>query len=255
MLARLAAAVAAFAAMAAGATTFSTDASDLWWNPNEPGWGVNLSQQGDTLFATVFVYALSGEPTWYVASEMAFQGGRFTGPLYQTRGPWFGGAFNRDAVTVRRVGSASFSYSSPDSASFSYSVDGATVDKSITRQTFKRNDLRGTYVGAFVGTYSGCGQDGYVEEAVEMTVEQGASTISLEVKFRFETCTFAGSYTQAGRLGTIAGEVDCGNGAIGPFTGTEIEATRLAISGLATARYRDCRWSGRFGGVRSGAEP
>lgn len=29
----------------AGATNFPTDASDLWWNTNESGWGVNAMQQ------------------------------------------------------------------------------------------------------------------------------------------------------------------------------------------------------------------
>src|SRR5215831_3630119 len=30
--------------------------SDLWWNPAESGWGVNLQQQGNILFATWFTY-------------------------------------------------------------------------------------------------------------------------------------------------------------------------------------------------------
>lgn len=37
------------------ATSYSTDSSDLWWNPNESGWGMQLVQQGSFVFATVFI--------------------------------------------------------------------------------------------------------------------------------------------------------------------------------------------------------
>ena len=32
------------------------DITDLWWNPAESGWGMNVIQQGDTSFVTMFVY-------------------------------------------------------------------------------------------------------------------------------------------------------------------------------------------------------
>jgi hypothetical protein len=28
----------------------------LWWNPGESGWGLNLNQQGTTIFGTLFTY-------------------------------------------------------------------------------------------------------------------------------------------------------------------------------------------------------
>ena len=50
---------------AAQATTHSTDYTDLWWNSpdaSEDGWGVNVVQQGDIVFATFFIYGADGTP-------------------------------------------------------------------------------------------------------------------------------------------------------------------------------------------------
>jgi len=94
------------------ANPFTPDASDLWWNPAESGWGVNIIQQSDVLFATFFLYAPDGRARWYVASEMrcphvptdfAMECG---GTLYETTGPVVGPGFNADAVTRRAVGTA-----------------------------------------------------------------------------------------------------------------------------------------------------
>ncbi len=37
------------------ATSFTTDQSDLWWNPNESEWGMQLVHRGSVIFATMFV--------------------------------------------------------------------------------------------------------------------------------------------------------------------------------------------------------
>jgi hypothetical protein len=45
------------------------DYSDLWWNSQESGWGMNIVQQGSIVFVTLFVYGPDGKPTWYVAPD------------------------------------------------------------------------------------------------------------------------------------------------------------------------------------------
>src|SRR5207253_24569 len=71
------------------------DVSDLWWNPSESGWGMQLVQQATTVFATIFVYDTHGIPIWYTAT-LNFLGVdpsgalSFSGDLYLTNGPWFG---------------------------------------------------------------------------------------------------------------------------------------------------------------------
>src|SRR5438477_11100290 len=102
------------AAFPAAATTSSTDFTDLWWNPSENGWGVNVIHQGDTFFATLFVYGTDGTARWFVASNLTGSGTIFSGTLYQTAGPYFGaGTFNPAGVGVTPVGAMTFSFSGP----------------------------------------------------------------------------------------------------------------------------------------------
>ena len=79
-----------FALAIAVSTSVLTTASrannyqDLWWNPNESGWGINISQQGDVMFATWFIYGAGNQPTWIYLSRAdrsgatgnTFSGGR-----------------------------------------------------------------------------------------------------------------------------------------------------------------------------------
>jgi alpha-tubulin suppressor-like RCC1 family protein len=54
---------------ATGAAAPPMDFSDLWWNGNESGWGVALTQEFGTIFATLYSYDNGGNPRWYVASN------------------------------------------------------------------------------------------------------------------------------------------------------------------------------------------
>src|SRR5690606_32175309 len=46
----------------------------LYYNPSESGWGINVSQQGDIAFATLFTYDTDGAPLWLVMSRGNRQG-------------------------------------------------------------------------------------------------------------------------------------------------------------------------------------
>src|SRR5258708_1299481 len=90
--------VALFATLAlafpAAATTYSTDYTDLWWGgTSESGWGINLIQEGEILFATMFVYANDNTAHWYSASALAPVGGsttNYSGGLTGSPRPWLG---------------------------------------------------------------------------------------------------------------------------------------------------------------------
>jgi hypothetical protein len=43
-------------ALGPGSRAAQSNYQDMWWNPAESGWGVNLTHQGDILFATLFTY-------------------------------------------------------------------------------------------------------------------------------------------------------------------------------------------------------
>ena len=241
------------------ATTFGTDNSDLWFDPNEQGWGVNVIQQADTLFATFFVYGADGKPSWYVASSVPFASNNagvvtYSGALYQTTGPWFGGTFDPAAVAVRSVGTVTFAFDTIISGTVTYTIDGVAVTKPIQRQTWKANDLNGTYLGATIGTYSNCpGASGYMEEPAYFSVSQSSSSISIVANYSNGTCTYSGTYFQDGRMGEIDGNVSCSNGLAGTFSAYEIEANSQALSGRADMKSGACHWTGRIGGLRTGS--
>src|ERR1039457_2344196 len=54
------------------ANTGAADFTDLWWNPNESGWGVSLTQHGNNIFFRIFVYDTDSRPLLFVVSGVTF---------------------------------------------------------------------------------------------------------------------------------------------------------------------------------------
>ncbi len=116
--------------------SFARNFQDLWWNPAEAGWGVNITHQEDTLFATLFTYAANGQPLWLVMSDGARQAdGSYSGTLYRATGPAFNAA-PWTPINPIVAGTMSFTFSDGNSASLAYTVDGVPVTKQISRQVF-----------------------------------------------------------------------------------------------------------------------
>ncbi len=115
-----------------------TNYTDLWWNPAESGWGVNLNHQDNIIFATLFTYDATGAPMWLVMSNGARQAdGTYLGSLYRTTGPAFDAApFDPNAVVASTVGTMRLTFTGASSATMTYSYNGTQVTKSITRQAF-----------------------------------------------------------------------------------------------------------------------
>ena len=119
--------------------SFSANFQDLWFTPSEPGWGVNIAHQGNTLFATLFTYDANGQGVWLVMSNGVQTGTGFTGPLYRTSGPAFD-ASPWTPATPTQVGTMTFTPPSLDEggteATLTYTFNGASVTKRIQRQVF-----------------------------------------------------------------------------------------------------------------------
>ena len=115
----------------------SPNYTGLWWDPGESGWGLNLSQQGSIIFATLFTYSASGQPMWLVASRVERRNDMtYSGKLYRTAGP----AFDAPAwgsVAVAEVGVMRLRFQGTSGFGIvTYELDGATVSKEIFRQVF-----------------------------------------------------------------------------------------------------------------------
>jgi hypothetical protein len=114
---------------------------DLWWRSpagSESGWGLNVAHQGDIVFATWFTYGASGNGVWYVLPAGAKAADRtYSGTLYQTTGPRFDASpWDGSGVDVKPVGSATLAFADAENGTFTYTVDGRTASKAITRQVY-----------------------------------------------------------------------------------------------------------------------
>ncbi|MBK6982039.1 MAG: hypothetical protein IPH30_11430 [Betaproteobacteria bacterium] len=115
------------------------DTTDLWWNPLENGWGINLTQHpSGQIFAVWYTYAADAGPLWLVMSGGQWTTSRtFTGKLYRTSGPAYNQLpFNPNAVNRTEVGTLTFNFTDVNNGSFTWVVDGVQGTKVITRQAF-----------------------------------------------------------------------------------------------------------------------
>lgn len=254
----LAAAVLALAAHAHATTSFSTDVTDLWWNPDESGWGVNIIQQNNVVFATFFVYGPDNRSHWYVASSMTAQqasqsGVTFNGALFETNGPFFGVSFNPVAVGRQEVGTATLQFALPNAGILTYTVNGASVTKQIRRQTWAANDASGTYEGSR-GILSASGSTGCNPGFSFFTgiqLAQSQASLSMSGNLAGASCSFTGDYSQAGHLGASTGTFSCNNGLQGSYTLSEIETSPFGFVARYSGTERGCTVDGRIGGVRT----
>lgn len=257
---RILAALAASLPLLSFASSTTADYTDLWYNPNESGWGANVVQQGSTMFVTLFIYGSDNQPTWYVASAVTQQGDSasslFSGPLYKTTGPYWLGSFNPSSVGVTQVGSLSFSASNSSSAAIAYTVNGSGVSRSVVRQTFGGDNYTGAFLGGSMGTWSSCGaRGGYVESGATFTLAQNGSSVQIREDGSNYTCTYNGTAGANGRFGTFGGSGICSfDGVNFTFTASDAEISRDAFSTrISIQQVGGCHFDGRMGGIRKGA--
>lgn len=116
------------------------DYSDLWWNENESGWGLNIAQHSpsNNIFAVMYTYGLDKKPAWFILPGGTWTASNvFTGSWYSAVGPAYSAVpFNSSQVSVSPVGSATLTFTDATHATFTFSVNGETITKPISRQPF-----------------------------------------------------------------------------------------------------------------------
>ena len=234
---------------------------DLWWNPNESGWGINISHQGDIMFASWFIYAANGQPTWIFLSRAVRSGvlgNTFTGDIFRTTGtPFAVVPFVQQNTTVTPVGTATLIFSDARTGSLTYSIDGAQVVKQITRQTISTFNLTGSYFGGLKREGSGCvnsALNGSVLNqaiySVSHTVATGALTIT---EVGGTSCTFSGNTQVFGSIMEGSGNFTCAaEGIVGTWTMREGRPSPNAFSALLTLRPSgdSCTLTATIGGLK-----
>jgi endo-chitodextinase len=117
--------------------------SDLWYNPEEPGWGVTIADHNTNIFAVWLTYREDNTPTWFVIPGGTLSDDRrtFTASIYSTNAPLDeSGQVDLSALEVTGVGSATFDFAPADlpagQARFTYTVGDVSGSKAIQRQSF-----------------------------------------------------------------------------------------------------------------------
>ena len=134
---------------------------DLWWvGAVENGWGMSITQHGETLVGALYIYDAAGNPRWYV-----MPGGRwnaefseYTGDLYQPTGSPFS---NYDAARFApgaAAGTATLTFRDGNAATLRYVIGGISGTKSIKRQSFADGDSNANLTDLWWG---GVSQNGW----------------------------------------------------------------------------------------------
>ena len=251
-----------FALPGFAATSGTTDFTDIWLLPSEPGWGMNIIHQGNLIFATLYVYNAAGQPHFFSASETVATGNSsFSGPLYETVGTHYAASpYVGSQHFANPVGTLSLNFSSANAGTLTYSVAGVTYNKAIQRFAFRLENLSGNYLGGMTANSSCSGANQLTLIFDTLNVTQSGSSITMVVNFfnssgTSSRCTFNGTYSQNGSLGNIAGNYSCTFGSTagnaGTFTVSNIDAQVTGFSGRFTGSDQFCSsHSGFFGGVK-----
>lgn len=252
-------ACASFAAAAATVpVSLGNDYSDLWWNPQESGWGMNVVQQGETAFVTLFVYGPDGLPTWYVASDArvfaldAAGNPAFRGTLYRTRGPWLGGPFDPAQVGVQPAGQLVIEPRRDGRLNLTYTADGVTVSKDVVRQTFSVPEIGTAYLGSFNLRQAEPGGPAYGTRrfGADVLVHLAGDVAYLRVDDPLGRCEYRGKRVPMGRYARISGEFTCASGEAGTFDIADFEVTQHGLSGYLRTYAAAAHQYGRFAAAR-----
>lgn len=140
-----------------------TDYTDMWWNPDESGWGISIRQKlpanptsttVDALFAVWYTYdpravdpaspgGTGNVPLWFV-----MPGGTWTtattyaGSIYVTSGSPYRLGWNQGEYGITKVGDFRFQFTDPGHGVFTYSISAVaglsamSGTKSIVRMGF-----------------------------------------------------------------------------------------------------------------------
>src|SRR5947207_5517476 len=180
----------------------------------------------------------------------------WTGDLLATAGTYFGAVpFNSANFAATKVGTMTWIPTSITTGTLTYSVNGVAVVKNVIRQTLVNDDFSGHYGGVLHSTTSGCvdaTRNGTAEFVGVVDITQSGSTINILFSAAGGSCSFAGSYWQAGQFGISSGTYACGGDA-GPYQASELQVNITGFTSRFTSTSSTkpgCQATGWLGGLR-----
>ena len=240
--------------------TAAINYQDMWWaGQSESGWGVNLAQQNNTLFATWFIYGANSQPLWLVmsnAQRSGASGNTFVGDLFQTTGTPFSTVpfVPLQASNVTKVGTATFIFPDARTGTLTYTVNGAQVVKQITRQPLENINLTGTYYGGLFRS-AACANSGVSNSIYSIAHTPSTGAVSI-TEVGGNLCRFSGALNQFGSIFEGSGTYSCPpvNGSLpenGSWTGSEGTGGESAFSIKLSLQTGAGICTSTFGGFKS----
>jgi hypothetical protein len=114
------------------------DYTDMWWQPNESGWGLSIHQHpSGGLFAIWLTFGPQNDPIWYTLQPGGWTGSStFSGPIFATSGPPMSGPFSVSSVQRKQVGIGTLDFTDQANGTLSYELQDVVGTKSITRMIY-----------------------------------------------------------------------------------------------------------------------
>ena len=110
------------------------DFSGLWYDADEPGWGLSITQSPDgATFVTWYTYGADGNSTWYFAPTVTWTSGvALEAALYRARGSWNGAPYDPSLVSSARAGTLRLQFGH-GSANLAIDVEGRSIAKPLVK--------------------------------------------------------------------------------------------------------------------------
>lgn len=108
----------------------------LWWNANESGWGLTVTQQYGIIFVAMYTYDSANNPIWYVITNCPVVAGGCTGDIFKVRGGSPLTANWAPNLGLTKVGTGTLAFSDANTAAMNFTIDGIAGSKALTRQIF-----------------------------------------------------------------------------------------------------------------------
>lgn len=222
-------------------TSTASPLTGLWWNPSESGWGATLTQQSNRLFVTWFVYDGAGNPVWYTVSCAISSNGCIGEIIKVGGGPMPTQPWQSPNLATRGVGTMTLTFTDDDHGTMTYTLDGASGTKAITRQIFgpvaPRPLLGGYWDGANIEARSNCRNAAnnrtvvtYGQYEIGMSdLETGALLIS-QTGVTGLQCTYSGNFTRDGARIRASGNYSCNDGKRGTWQTVKVLVTETEMS-------------------------
>jgi hypothetical protein len=146
-----------------------------------------------------------------------------------------------------------FSLALLNQANLTYTVDGVTVSKVVQRQTLANENYSGTYAGGYSIRMSACNPvsfNGIQEVVGVISIAQNGTSVAFSAPAaNGGNCSFNGTYSQTGKLGSVQGTYSCTDTSHGAFSAIEMTPTISGFTGRISGQNQFCQWSGYFGGI------